>query len=119
MLVSEPVRLMTTVDLKRQEFEAFMARHTAQLADVSKRYIGRMSPEDKNSFLSYALERAWAQYDELMAFNQETDSVQLLRWWEDSCLKSAALSRPSWTLRTWDRQRETVPGRRLGRSAFV
>ncbi|HEX7041415.1 MAG TPA: hypothetical protein VF202_14960 [Trueperaceae bacterium] len=102
---------------ERQQFEAFMKRHTAKLLDFAKPYIGRLIPEQREEFLTVALERAWESRHELKpkktAFG--TEQVELLRWWEDYCLKPAARSRKVWTLRTWDRQREFVKGTKLGR----
>lgn len=102
---------------ERQQFESFMRRHTAQLLDFAKRYVGALIPEHREAFLAFALEQAWEKRGELKARNNEDaePAVRVLGWWEDHCLRPAALSRPTWTLRAWDGQRETVTGRQLGR----
>ena len=108
-------RVPSKESVEREQFEAFMQRHVAQLNDFAKRYTGRLIPEHREAFLSFALDQAWEQRDEL--FQRDEDSVQLLRWWDDYCLRPAATSRESWTLRTgWNgSERTTVTGRQLGR----
>lgn len=104
---------------ERQQFEAFMRRHVAQLQDFAKRYIGALIPEDREQFLAFALEQAWQKRTELKPKKTEyaEDHVDVLRWWEDHCLRPAALSRETWTLRTgWNgSERQVVSGRQLGR----
>lgn len=108
---------MTELQHEREQFEAFMRRHIAQLQDFAKRYTGRLVPEQREQFLEFALNRAWEQRGELKARSNENaePTVRILGWWEDQCLRPAALSRATWTLRTWDGQRETVPSYRLGK----
>ena len=102
---------------ERKQFDAFMERNVARLQTFAQPYIGRLVPEQREVFLKVALERAWEKRGELKprktAFAEE--HVDILHWWEDSCLKPAALSRQQWTLRKWNGERETVRGTRLGR----
>lgn len=102
---------------ERKQFEEFMARNIARLQTFAQPYIGRLVPEQREMFLKVALECAWSYRAELKprktAFAEE--HIDILHWWEERCLKPAAHSRASWTLRTWDGQRETVRGNRLGR----
>jgi hypothetical protein len=100
---------------ERAVFEMFMERRMAQLQDAAKRYTGRLIPEHRDAFLTFALNQAWERRAEL---KPGTEDAGVLQWWEECCLRPAALSRATWTLRTWDRQLETVRGRHLHRSAF-
>jgi hypothetical protein len=102
---------------ERKQFEAFMERNVARLQTFAQPYIGRLVPEQRHEFLKLALELAWTHRSELRAkktaFAEE--HIDILHWWEERCLKPAAHSQKTWTLRTWDGQRETVRGNRLGR----
>jgi hypothetical protein len=104
---------------EREQFEAFMARNKARLLDFAKRYISELVPEHREQFLAVALEQAWEKRGELKARNNQDaePTVRILGWWEDYCLRPAALSRATWTLRTgWNgSERQTVTGRQLGR----
>lgn len=107
-------------DAERQQFDAFMERNVARLTTHAQPYIGALVPSQREYFLRFALVKAWEHRGELKAkktaFAEE--NIDILSWWEEHCLKPAARSRTTWTLRTWDRQTETVRGRDLGRTAI-
>lgn len=104
-------------DFERAQFELFMERHVAQLLHHAKPYIGRLVPEEREEFLRFALEQAWEKRAALKPRKTPYGStrVDLLRWWDDQCLRPAALSKKEWRLRTFDRQIEIVPGKKLGK----
>lgn len=87
-----------------------LARHTAQLMDFSKPYIGRLSGTDRDYFLSKALEAAWTRREE---FVPTKENEGLLRWW-NVCLKDAAKARTEWRCSTFDAKFVMVPGSKLG-----
>lgn len=101
----------------QEQFDQFMRRHSASLLDFAKPYIGRLGPVQREEFLEVALTQAWEKRAELKVkkTGYAESTVNVLRWWEDFCLKPAALSKKEWRLRTWDRQIEIVPGNRLGK----
>lgn len=101
---------------ERTQFDAFMARNVARLQDAAKRYVGRLVPEQNEQFLAFALAKAWETREHLKPRKSSYAEVHvdILYWWNEFCLRPAALSRTEWTLRTWDGGRETVSGRRLG-----
>jgi len=107
---------MTEAD-ERKQFEEFMERNVARLQTFAQPYIGRLVPSQRELFLQVALECAWEHRAELKPrktpFAEE--HIDILHWWEERCLKPAAHSRASWTLRKWNGERETVRGTRLGR----
>jgi hypothetical protein len=104
-------------DVEKKVFEEFMTRHAAQLLSHAKPYIDRLVPEQREEFLAFALNQAWEKREQLKPRKNQYGAVTLgiLRWWEDNCLRPAALSRKTWTLRTFDRRREFVPGHKLGK----
>lgn len=104
-------------DVERKVFEEFMRRHVAQLLSYAKPYIDRLVPEQREEFLQFALDKAWAHRGDLKPKHNQYGAVTLgiLRWWEDKCLRPAARSKKEWRLRTFDRRIEIVPGTKLGR----
>jgi hypothetical protein len=112
---------MTEDTFEQAQFELFMESRTAQLLDFAKPYIGRLVTSQRDAFLETALNKAWENRAALKPHRNKYGSttVDVLRWWEDRCLRPTALSRQTWDLRTYDRQIETVSGRQLGKRGML
>lgn len=96
---------------ERDQFDAFMARHVAQLTGFAAPYVGRLPMLEKELFLKRALAAAWDKRDE---FVPGKENAGLLVWWE-TCLRTAALSRGTWR-QVWQDDVRVVRGADLGRT---
>jgi DNA-directed RNA polymerase specialized sigma24 family protein len=101
------------IDKPTKEQIAFMrdmAKHTAQLMDFAKPYIGRLSSADRDAFISESLMYAWQTREQ---YKPDKENAGLLKWW-NGCLRFAAGTRLNWRCSTFDGQFHMVPGKKLG-----
>jgi hypothetical protein len=95
---------------ERARFDAFMAKHVAQLMGHSAPFTARLPALERELFLARALAAAWDKREEFVAGKE---NAGLLIWW-DKCLRVAALSRGTWHQVYQDDVR-TIRGVDLGR----
>lgn len=89
-------------------FEIFMVGNVAQLMGFAKPYVGSLTASSVDPFLLQALSIAEQRFDP-----KKMRAGSMLTWW-DECLRSVAMTRDRWKVRTFDGCR-WVSGWELGR----
>lgn len=93
------------------QFQADLATQAARLREFALPYTRWLPPAELEIFLSHTLKFAWQRRKEF-----DPGRASLLQWW-GGCLKSAAMTRETWTQRHMDWW-ETISANRLGREEF-